>query len=112
MSEEFLEPAGLIAEPLLHEFSILGQDRDLRTAFVQVDAHVYHRCGLLSQRGLPPSLRSQPLFQAGQEANVLMTSEHPLSALPRWLPIDALRRFSSSALPIQNCAPESEGLPG
>src|SRR6266849_3884835 len=43
---------------------------DLRAAFVQVDAHVYHRFGLLSQRGLRPTLRSQPIsgWAGGQRA--------------------------------------------
>ncbi len=34
------------------EFAVLTQDGNLRGAFVQVDAHVYHRLGLLSQSGL------------------------------------------------------------
>ena len=36
----------------------------------EIDAHVYHRFGLLSQRGLPPSLRSQPSsgWAGGQRA--------------------------------------------
>jgi len=56
--------------PGLHDFSVVRQDRDLRAAFVQVDAHVYHPLGLLSQRGLPPSLRSQPIsgWAGGQRA--------------------------------------------
>jgi len=55
---------------VLHDFSVLAQHRDLRAAFVQVDAHVYHPLGLLSQRGLPPSLRSQPSsgWAGGQRA--------------------------------------------
>jgi hypothetical protein len=35
-----------------YEFPILTQDGNLRRVFVQVDAHVYHRLGLLSQSGL------------------------------------------------------------
>src|SRR5262245_52303630 len=36
----------------------------------EIDAHVYHLLGLLSQRGLPPSLRSQPSrgWAGGQRA--------------------------------------------
>ena len=68
--EELLEPHGIVGEPLLRNLPFFGQDCDLRTAFVQVDAHVYHRFGLLSQRGLRPTLRSQPSsgWAGGQRA--------------------------------------------
>src|SRR6266705_3285053 len=70
VSKELLKSRGIIGEPVLHDFSVLAQHRDLRAAFVQVDAHVYHPLGLLSQRGLPPSLRSQPSsgWAGGQRA--------------------------------------------
>jgi len=49
LSKEFLEPLRIIGEALLHDCPVLGQDCDLRVAFVQVNAHVYHLLGLLSQ---------------------------------------------------------------
>src|SRR5262249_3762575 len=60
----------LVRESLLNHLAVLGQHRDLRAPFVQVDAHVYHRCGLLSQSGLRPTLRSQPSsgWAGGQRA--------------------------------------------
>jgi hypothetical protein len=47
------------------------QHRDLRAAFVQVGADVYHLLGLLSRRGLASSLRSQPIsgWAGGQHAH-------------------------------------------
>jgi len=70
LAEESLESRDLVGKSLLHNLAVLGQHRDLRTPFVQVDAHVYHRCGLLSQSGLRPTLRSQPIsgWAGGQRA--------------------------------------------
>jgi ABC transporter substrate binding protein len=70
VSKELLESRGIVGEPVLRDFSVLAQHRDLRAAFVQVDAHVYHPLGLLSQRGFRPSLRSQPSsgWAGGQRA--------------------------------------------
>src|SRR3989441_6287550 len=48
-------------ESVFGDFSLLPPDRELRAAFVQVDAHVYHPLGLLSQRGLPPPLGGPPI---------------------------------------------------
>src|SRR5260370_18463037 len=65
--EELLQTRDIVGKPLLRDFAVFGQDRDLRTAFVQVDAHVYHLLGLLSQRGLRPTLRSQPISGRSEE---------------------------------------------
>jgi len=51
---------GRVSETFPHR---LADERDgfVRPPDVgEIDAHEYHRFGLLSQRGLPPSLRSQP----------------------------------------------------
>jgi hypothetical protein len=32
---------------MLRQLAVRGEDRDLRHAFVEIDAHVYHRLGLL-----------------------------------------------------------------
>src|SRR5262249_7366399 len=50
LSEEFLKPRALITKPPLPDFAVVGQNRDLRTAFVEIDTDVYHLRGLLSQR--------------------------------------------------------------
>jgi hypothetical protein len=70
LGKELREQPGIVREPLLRNLPFLGQDCHLRTAFIQVGAHVYHRFGLLSQRGLRPTLRSQPIsgWAGGQRA--------------------------------------------
>src|SRR3989454_7812460 len=60
LREERFQPRRVVGESPLSDLALLGQHRDLRHAFVQVNPNMYHRLGLLSQRGLPPSLRSQP----------------------------------------------------
>jgi len=81
--EELLQTRDIVGKPLLRDFAVFGQDRDLRTAFVQVDAHVYHLLGLLSQRGLRPTLRSQPIsgWAGGQRAYDITNRDATFSAL-------------------------------
>src|SRR5262245_13947125 len=86
LRKELRKSDSVVRESLLGNFAVLTHDRDLRATFVQVDAHVYHLLGLLFQRGLRPTLRAS-LFQAGQEANVLMTSREMAlcgRAFPSW----------------------------
>jgi hypothetical protein len=47
LREELLHAGHLVLESMLGQFAILGQDRDLRRSFVQVDPDVCHRVGLL-----------------------------------------------------------------
>jgi hypothetical protein len=72
---------------MLGQFPVSGENRDLRHAFVEVDAHVYHCPGLLSQRAVRAP-QSASLFQAGREANALMASlggpEEPPRQRPVW----------------------------
>jgi len=51
----------VIDESMPHEFAVLGEHRNLRRPFVQVDTHVYHRLGLLSQSGFG-SLSEVPAY--------------------------------------------------
>jgi ABC transporter substrate binding protein len=69
--EEVPDARDFVVQPVLCDFAIGGENRNLRAAFVQVDAHMYHRLGLLSQREVcRPSLRSQPSsgWAGGQRA--------------------------------------------
>src|SRR5439155_26173981 len=61
LREERFQPRRVVGESLLSDLALLGQHRDLRHAFVQVNPKMYYRLGLLSQRGLPPSLRCLPI---------------------------------------------------
>ena len=68
------------------DFPVLGQDRDLRTAFVQVDATCTIAAASCLRERLRPTLGSQP-SSAGQEANALMASRSSGARSPvtcRW----------------------------
>src|SRR5215468_3761935 len=92
LAEESLESRDLVGKSLLHNLAVLGQHRDLRTPFVQVDAHVYHRCGLLSQSGLRPTLRSQPIsgWAGGQRAYDIKILR---GANPATLPVESPTQY-------------------
>jgi hypothetical protein len=48
LPEELLHAGHIVLESMLGEFAVLGEDRDLRRSFVQVDPDVCHRVGLLA----------------------------------------------------------------
>jgi hypothetical protein len=59
---------------MLRQFPVGAQHGNLRHAFVQVHADMYHGFGLLPQRVCAISTCAPSLSHAGQEANALMTS--------------------------------------
>jgi hypothetical protein len=61
LGKERLEARRVVRQAMLGQLAVSGEDCDLRHTFVEVDAHVYHAPGLLSQRAVLAPLRCEPI---------------------------------------------------
>ena len=85
LGEERLESCGIVRHAMLGQLAVGGEDRDLRQAFVEVDAYVYDFPGLLSQSALAGSLSSQPIpgWAGGQRTYGITTRSLSLAVVPK-----------------------------
>jgi hypothetical protein len=86
---------------MLGQLTVRGEHRVVRHAFVEIEAHVYHSRGLLSQSVLAGSLSSQPIpgWAGGQRTYGITTGLCPARDVRASEPRAGIRARGAAGIP-------------